>query len=40
MKMMGQDLSEEEIQEILDSLDINKNGKLDIDEFIAFMVEK
>ena len=38
LKMIGEKMTDQEIQDVLNSLDKDKNGTLDIFEFINFIV--
>jgi Ca2+-binding EF-hand superfamily protein len=40
MLMMGEDMSEAEVEELIKSIDRNSNSRIDIEEFIGFLKEK
>ena len=40
MSSMGEMISDEEINEMLDKWDLNKNGVIEYDEFVKAMLEE
>ena len=40
MKSLGQNPSEEELQEMVDEVDIDGNGEIDFEEFLLMMAKK